>query len=211
MALLSGNAEAARIRPFGVALRLVGLVVEPDRKLGDKMLLSVVQTEWIDVDMQDSIRLLIDPDTKLIKQIQTFLRPEEIAQVDKDKTGTRYLVKLADGSRITARIDKEETGIRWNVSTTWTASSIRKLERLRRSYFSTSPLRTSLGSGISSIWRFRQGRVQPAAHGSPGQAGPRLPIDRRRQHGIEPEGPEIGPGRQGRPHRVLVDARSSLL
>jgi thiol-disulfide isomerase/thioredoxin len=99
MALLSGTAQAARILPS----RGAGLVVEPDRKLEGKMLHSVLHTELVDVDMAASIRLLIDPDTKLIRQIQEFYRytPEQLAW-----------------------LDKEEPPMRWDIERSWTASSI---------------------------------------------------------------------------------------
>ncbi len=99
MALLSGSAQAARIPPFSGA----GLVVEPDRKLDGKMLHSVLYTELVDLDMSASIRLLIDPDTKLVRQIQEFYRysPQDLAQ-----------------------IDKEEPALRWKIERSWTASSI---------------------------------------------------------------------------------------
>jgi len=99
MALLSGSAQAARIPPFG----RVGLVVEPDRKLDGRMLHSVLQTELVDLDMAASTRLLIDPDTKLVRQIQEFYRytPHQLAWMDKD-----------------------EPALRWDIERTWSASSI---------------------------------------------------------------------------------------
>jgi hypothetical protein len=98
MALLSGNAQAAGVLPSR------GTVVEPDRKLDGKMLHSVLNTALVDVDMAASIRLLIDPDTKLIRQIQEFYRysAEDLA-----------------------RIDNEEPAMRWDVERKWTASSIK--------------------------------------------------------------------------------------
>jgi hypothetical protein len=99
MALLSGSAQAARIPPFG-GLRVV---VEPDRKLNGKMMHSVLHTNFVDVDMSASLRLLIDPDTKLVKQIQEFLR------FTSDQL---------------AWIDKEEPAARWYIERSWTASSI---------------------------------------------------------------------------------------
>jgi thiol-disulfide isomerase/thioredoxin len=97
MALLSGSAQAARILPYQ------GAVVEPDRKLDGKTLHSLLHTAMVDVDMSASARLLIDPDTKLIRQIQEFYRytAEDLA-----------------------RIDNEEPAIRWDVERSWTASSI---------------------------------------------------------------------------------------
>jgi peroxiredoxin len=113
MALLSGTAHAARIPPFSGR----GLVVEPDRKLDGKMLHSVLQTEQVQVDMAASIRLLIDPDTKLIRQIQEFYRytAEDLA-----------------------RIDNEEPAMRWDVERSWTASSI-QTEAGQASLFTYQP------------------------------------------------------------------------
>jgi thiol-disulfide isomerase/thioredoxin len=113
MALLSGSAQAARIPPFGSA----GLVVEPDRKLDGKMMHSVLHTEPIDVDMSASIRLLIDPDTKLVKQIQEFPRftPDDFA-----------------------RIDREEPASRWEIERSWTASSV-QTEAAQASLFTYQP------------------------------------------------------------------------
>jgi AhpC/TSA family len=99
MALLSGSAQAARVPPFG----RVRPVLEPDRKLDGKMLHSVLYTQLVDVDMAASLRLLIDPDTKLIRQVQWFYRftPRDFAE-----------------------IDKEEPAKRWDIETSWTASNI---------------------------------------------------------------------------------------
>ncbi len=99
MALLSGTARAAKILPsLGT-----GPVAEPDRMLDGKRYHSVLYTKPVDVDMAASMRLLIDPDTKLVKQIHQFYRitPEQLAFVD-----------------------KEEPAMRWDISTTWTALSI---------------------------------------------------------------------------------------
>jgi len=99
MALLSGNAQAAGVVLYGGTR----LVVEPDRKLDGKLMHSVLETKQIDVDMSASIRLLIDPDTKLVRQIQEFLRctPEDLAW-----------------------IDTQEPARRWDVEKSWTATSI---------------------------------------------------------------------------------------
>lgn len=67
------------------------------------MLHSLMRTERVDVDMSESIRLLIDPDSKLIRRIESFYRytPEDLAW-----------------------IDKAEPALRWDIGTTWTAASI---------------------------------------------------------------------------------------
>jgi thiol-disulfide isomerase/thioredoxin len=99
MALLSGSAREARILPASDK----GWVVEPDRSLDGKMLHSLLHTRPIDVDMQGGTRLLIDPDTKLVRKIQEFprLTPEDLAQ-----------------------IDKQEPALRWDIENSWTASNI---------------------------------------------------------------------------------------
>ena len=125
MALLSGSAQAARIPPFG-GLRVV---VEPDRKLDGKMMHSVLHTNLIDVDMSASLRLLIDPDTKLVKQIQEFLRftSDQLAWIDKEEPAGAGTLR----DRGPPQASRHET--------------------LRRNSSLTSLLRTSLRSGTSSM------------------------------------------------------------
>ena len=68
-------------------LRSRGTVVEPDRKLDGKLVHSVLNTALVDVDMSASIRLLIDPETKLIRQIQEFYRysAQDLARIDNEE------------------------------------------------------------------------------------------------------------------------------
>jgi hypothetical protein len=99
MALLSGKAQAAASIRAGDRR----WVVEPDRMLSGKMLHSLLHTQLIDVDMQGGMRLLVDPETKLIRGIQEFpmITEEQLAE-----------------------LDKQGSALRWDIERSWTASSI---------------------------------------------------------------------------------------
>ena len=182
MLLLSGSAQAAGFPPF----RGDRWVVEPDRELDGKMLHSVLHKQPIDVDMSAAIRLLIDPDTKLVRKIQEFplFTPQDLAW-----------------------IDKEEPPLRWHIE--MIVDRLKYPDRSR----SGGPIYLSASSGLHSGRELHvclpapEVDVLSAVRGPPGQPGPRNHVQRRRQHGIEPKGLEIRPCRQGRRHRVLVDAQ----
>ena len=77
MALLSGDAQGGAM----LASRGARLVVEPDRQVDGKVLHSLL----VDQGMAVSHRLLIEPDTKLIRQIQELYShsPERLADGQK--------------------------------------------------------------------------------------------------------------------------------
>jgi thiol-disulfide isomerase/thioredoxin len=89
LALLSGGAQTRDVFSSPGSR----LVVEPDRKLDGKMLLSL----FLDRGTAISVRLLIDPATKLIRQIQEFYpyTPADLVGLDKEEPPRRFVIETS--------------------------------------------------------------------------------------------------------------------
>jgi len=86
MALLAGDARPDEIL-FSLGARLI---IEPDRNLDGKMLNSLL----VDRGTAQNLRLLVDPDTKLVRKIQQFypFSPSDLARMDKEEPPRRVVI-----------------------------------------------------------------------------------------------------------------------